>query len=707
MFKPLKNLKFRLHLASEHNKIDQILTATVSVECARKHDIENYSYFRLIDVQSGRTAYSRVQLDLRNESNTSEEELSLSSDLHNFFNETEYSEVKQIELQAFNINTDMGQARTCQILTSKQGLNTDKKKLIKELLYKPIFSPYSFVKQNIQFTISEICGHEVGLVPFLTENTLIKCITKEQSETQIKYNDIVGFDSVKLRLTEFFELPQHRDSIFKKLNVKPNRGLLITGPKGCGKTTLVKVIAEHVKLNVIDLNCAMLVTKFAGEAEENLRKIFNKCKEKTPMVLVLDNLEVIAKKSDHNSFDFERKLVHQLIQCIAEARASSKMFIVGIGDSSVVLDEGLKINGVLEQHVFVKPPNQAERQQILDNLLSKKAYDGTVNTFQLSELTVGYVVADLIKLTEEAGRLAVIRIINEECEIPHNKIGQVQLLKAAEVVSPSCLKQFSFDKTGVKWRDVIGLSDTIIEIKNKLILPRKYSSEYKEAGFEGVKGLILYGPPGTGKTLIAKAIATEFNYNFISIKGPELKSKFIGETEQALRRIFQLAQLTAPTIIFFDEIDSIFGKRSSERSGSDHDSSVIGQLLTELDGMKKLSQVLVIGTTNRLDCIDKALLRPGRLEIKLKIDYPDAKAIYDLFKYYTRNLALRDGVTIQYLISKFMVHNITGAQVSSIVRELFEESLLAGTPMQITREICETLTNSSRKQISSANPLYN
>ena len=704
--KTIKNLRFNLKIASTEFSNGERLVAFVNKGCAKKYNIDNYSYYKITDNTSGLFSYTRIQIDTTASLEYGDQHICLSPDLKNAF-KIELDTQNQMEVTLELITEyDLSPASTALIITDKQSLNADKKKVIKRIVFKPLISGYEFYYKASKFIINRITPTLAGTIPYLTAETVITIQTEAELTSELTIKDIVGCDQLKKKLLEFISIPLNHRRMFEHMGCLPGTGVLLSGPKGSGKTTLVKIIAKTLQISTIHINCGTLISKYAGDSEENVRKLFNRVKDKNPVILILDCMESTCKKtSDNFTQEFDRKLLTQLTESIAELRRIPNSFIIGIADSNVTIDQTLKMNGLLQNQLFLKPPNVDERRIIFEKLLSSKLVKGDINLYQLAEETVGYVMADIVKSINEAGTLSVKNSV--ELEQSDCRIGQAELIRAISEVTPSCLKEFSLQKTNVRWKDVIGCDEKIEQIKMKLMLPRRYNKLYKQAGFEGMKGLMLYGPPGTGKTLIAKAIANEFKFNFISVRGPELKSKWVGETESALRRVFDMARLTAPTIIFFDEIDSLFGSRDDgSNSGSSHSNSVIGQLLSELDGMKKISDVVVIGTTNRLSAIDKALLRPGRFDLKLEIIPPSGKGLLDLFRYYTRNLIFEDGVSVESLVHLFTTGSLTGAEVSDIARSLFEESLISENPRSITVKICQTVRKKKNDK-SFSSKLYN
>jgi len=601
-----------------------------------------------------------------------------------------------------NLNIDDDQPVNLEVLDANQAIeatdsilivtNEDKRKFPSQIFwqnfsYKPLFKGYSFEKNNKKYTVINANLKAGSELFFILNDTKIQILTEKQFKDRKTLFQLKGNNEVILKLNALIYNPLKYNQYYEVLGMKNSNGILLVGPQGIGKTSLITTYLEEYALPNIYIDCNTLVNKYVGEAEETIRKLFLKLQEKKPSALVLDNFETIAKMASPGSMDYDKKIVNQICSSMSKISSEKDIFVIAIADSSVELTSEVRGNNIFGEEIFMKPPSITERKEILDYLVSKVKYDSSINLDQISEKCVGYVPADLEKLVQTSGRKAVTNFVKKgDDNINNLVITEDEINDSFKEIFPNCLKEFSFERTNVRWHNIVGHDKIINTIKERFIIPRKYSHIYEDVGLKGVRGLLLYGPPGTGKTLLAKAIANEFNFNFISVSGPELKKTYYGESEQKLRKIFTQASLTSPTIIFFDEMDSLFRDRGA-KNGEGVAGSLTGQLLTLIDGIKEVKDVIVVGTTNRKEDLDAAILRAGRIDLHLEIDYPNTTAVKQLFSYYTKNLVL-DGVTIEKLVSVFSTNNrLTGASIHSICSQLLERSIILNNPKVIDNKV--------------------
>ncbi len=495
----------------------------------------------------------------------------------------------------------------------------------------------------------------------------------------ITYDDIGGLKEQIEKVREMIELPMKHPEIFRRLGVDPPKGVLMHGPPGTGKTLLAKAVANETNAHFISVSSPSIMSKYVGEAEKKIREIFKEAVENAPSIIFFDEIDSIAPKREETTGEVERRVVAQLLSLMDGMEARGNVIVIAATNRVNSIDEALRRPGRFDREIEFPVPNKKARKQILEVHTRGMPLADDVDLQKFANLTHGFVGADLQALTKEAAMKALRRYLPEldldEENIPMEILEKMQVTQedfenALKEVQPSALREVVADIPNVKWEDVGGLEKVKEEIKEAVEYPLKYPDAFKEMGIRAPKGILLYGPPGTGKTLLAKAAATESEANFISIKGPELLSKWVGESEKGIRNIFKRARQVSPSIIFFDEIDSIAPAR-----GTNHDSEItdriVNQILTELDGIEELKDVVVIAATNRPDLIDPALLRQGRLDKLIHIPAPDKKARLDILKIHTKNVPIaREGnnkVDLEELAEK--TEGYTGADIEGLVRE--------------------------------------
>jgi len=502
----------------------------------------------------------------------------------------------------------------------------------------------------------------------------------------IAYEDIGGLKEQVQKVREMVELPMRHPELFRKLGIVPPKGILLYGPPGTGKTLMAKAVANETNAHFLSVNAPEVMSKFVGEAEERLRQMFKEAEENAPSIIFIDEIDSIAPKRDEVVGEVERRVVAQLLALMDGLEARGNVIVMAATNRVNSLDEALRRPGRFDREIELGIPDRKERKEILQihtrgmPLRPAKAKDGKkdlegVDLEYFASITHGFVGADLEALTKESAMKALRRYLPEidleAEEIPMEileklEINKKDFMEGLKDVQPSALREVSVQIPKVKWSDVGGLERAKEELKQAVEWPIKYPESFAEMGIRAPKGILLYGPPGCGKTLIAQAVANESESNFISIKGPEMLSMWVGESEKAIRKIFRKARQVSPVIVFFDEIDSIAGTR-----GYSHDSGVgnrvLDQILTELDGLEVLKSVVFICATNRPDLVDKALLRPGRIDKLVAIGSPSLKAREQILKVHTQNVPLAKGISLKKLAEK--TEGFSGADLDGLVRE--------------------------------------
>ncbi|AAB89948.1 CDC48 family AAA ATPase [Archaeoglobus fulgidus] len=535
----------------------------------------------------------------------------------------------------------------------------------------------------------EVFGHTLTFVitatrpsgvVVVTRNTAIELKEKPAEEVKravpdVTYEDIGGLKRELRLVREMIELPLKHPELFQRLGIEPPKGVLLYGPPGTGKTLIAKAVANEVDAHFIPISGPEIMSKYYGESEQRLREIFEEAKENAPSIIFIDEIDSIAPKREEVTGEVERRVVAQLLALMDGLEARGDVIVIAATNRPDAIDPALRRPGRFDREIEIGVPDKEGRKEILEIHTRKMPLAEDVDLEELAELTNGFVGADLEALCKEAAMHALRRVLPEidiEAEeipaevIENLKVTREDFMEALKNIEPSAMREVLVEVPNVKWEDIGGLEHAKQELMEAVEWPLKYPEVFRAANIKPPRGILLFGPPGTGKTLLAKAVANESNANFISVKGPELLSKWVGESEKHVREMFRKARQVAPCVIFFDEIDSLAPRRGG--IGDSHVTErVVSQLLTELDGLEELKDVVVIAATNRPDMIDPALLRPGRLERHIYIPPPDKKARVEIFKIHLRGKPLADDVNIEELAEK--TEGYSGADIEAVCRE--------------------------------------
>ena len=493
---------------------------------------------------------------------------------------------------------------------------------------------------------------------------------------RITYEDIGGLGGQIERVREMIELPLRFPQLFEKLGVEPPKGILLHGPPGTGKTLIAKAVANETDANFITLNGPEIMSKYYGESEAKLREIFEEASKKAPSIIFIDEIDAIAPKREEVTGEVERRIVAQLLGLMDGLQARGQVVVIGATNRINALDPALRRPGRFDREIEIGVPDRNGRLEVLQVHTRGMPLDKNVNLEKLADVTHGFVGADLQALSKEAAMRALRKVLPqidlESKTVPPKVIEGLQVTMddfadALKDVEPSAMREVLVESPNVKWTDVGDLEDAKQELAEAVEWPLKYADVFEYAKTKPPKGILLYGPPGTGKTLLAKAVASESEANFVSIKGPELLSKWVGESEKGVRETFRRAKQAAPCIIFFDEIDSIAPQRGGQFGDTHVTERVISQLLTELDGLEELRNVVVLAATNRPDIIDPALLRPGRFDRVIEIRPPNREARKEIFKIHLREKPLAPSVNLDTLAEK--TDGLVGAEIEAVCRE--------------------------------------
>ncbi len=517
----------------------------------------------------------------------------------------------------------------------------------------------------------------------ITENTQITLSPKavdisEESIPQITYEDIGGLTNEVKKVREMVELPLKRPEIFSRLGIEPPKGVLLYGPPGTGKTLLAKAVANESEAHFILLNGPEIMSKFYGESEKKIREIFEEAEKNAPSIIFIDEIDSLAPKREDSGGEVERRVVSQLLTMMDGLQARGKVVVIGATNRQNAIDPALRRPGRFDREVEISVPDREGRLSILKIHTRGMPLTKNVDLDELARKTHGFVGADVNSLAKEAAMNVLRRNIHkfnleEDEEIPQEILNELRVSKkdfdeALKIVRPSAMREVLVETPNTKWDDIGGVEGVKRDLKEAVEWPLKFPDSFSRMGITPPKGVLLYGPPGTGKTLLAKAVANESEANFIQVKGPSLLSMWVGKSEEGVRKIFERARQVSPCVIFFDEIDSLAGKRGqSVGGGSKVTENVLNQMLAEMDGIEDLTNVIVIGATNRPDILDPALMRPGRFDRIVYVDVPDKEGRLKILEIHTKGMPLDKSVDLKKLSEE--TEGYTGADIEALARE--------------------------------------
>jgi transitional endoplasmic reticulum ATPase len=530
-----------------------------------------------------------------------------------------------------------------------------------------------FGSRSADFKVESTAPRGPVLIHPATRLTIGKEALQEGSGGAVSYEDIGGLKPQLHRIREMIELPLRFPEVFKRLGIDAPKGVLLHGPPGCGKTLIARVIAQESEANFFSVSGPEVVHKFYGESEAHLRKIFEEAARKGPSIVFLDEIDAIAPQREKVVGDVEKRVVAQLLALMDGLNKRQNVIVIAATNIPNALDPALRRPGRFDREITIPIPDRNGRQEILEIHSRGMPLADDVNMGHLAGVTHGFVGADLEALCREAAMICLRRLMpNIDFalnSIPYEQLTKLEVhmddfLAALREVEPSAIREVFVEVPDVRWQDVGGLGGVKERLAEAVEWPLKYPDLFRQAGTRPPKGILVSGPPGCGKTLLAKAVATESGVNFISVKGPALLSKYVGESEKGVREVFRKARLAAPCIVFFDEIDSLVPARGASSSDSHVAERVLSQFLTELDGIEELKGVVVLGATNRPDMLDPAVLRPGRFDEAVRIPMPDEEDRREIFAVHLRHKPLAAGIDPSSLAARS--EGFTGADIASV-----------------------------------------
>jgi len=536
------------------------------------------------------------------------------------------------------------------------------------------------ISREITFKVISLRPKGICIIKQETSLHISEHATEEEEigSNYMTYEDVGGLDREIQRVREMVELPLRHPSLFKRLGIDPPKGILLRGPPGCGKTLLARAVANESEAYFISINGPEIMSKFYGESEKKLRKLFIEAEEKSPSIIFIDEIDAIAPKRETVTGEVERRVVAQLLALMDGLHSRGKVIVIGATNRPNSLDPALRRPGRFDREIEIKVPNEKGRREVFQIHTRNMPLDNKISIKEYSQITHGFVGADIMAVCREAAMAALRRYLPridlDSDMIDPELLEQMEVTKddfnqALKEVLPSGIREVFVEIPNVKWEQVGGLDALKQKLVEAVEWPLSHPKIFTRMGISPPKGILLYGPPGCGKTLLARAVATESKANFISIKGPELLSKWVGESEKAIREIFRKAKMAAPCIIFFDEFDSVAPSRGRHTSDSGVSEKVLSQLLTELDGLEGLKDIVVIAATNRPDILDPALIRPGRIDRILLVPAPDEEGRKEITKIFTKKMPLSSNIKVEDLTKDIIDDGFSGADIETLCRE--------------------------------------
>ncbi len=575
--------------------------------------------------------------------------------------------------------------------------------LFPEELFRRFYEQRAFGLQEIRLLVVSTAPRGIVQIMQDTEIELLPQYVEpdEPRTTDVTYDDIGGLGDTIEQVREMIELPLKHPVLFQRLGIDPPKGVLLHGPPGTGKTLLARAVASESEARFFHIAGPEIMGRFYGESEERLREVFNEAQANAPAIIFIDEIDSIAPKREEATGEVERRVVAQLLTLMDGLEPRQNVVVIGATNRIDAIDEALRRPGRFDREIVIGVPDHEGRRQILGIHTRGMPLTEDVNLDELARITYGFVGADLAALSREAAMESLRRnlpdIDLEKREIPEEVLENLvvtsdDFMNALRRVQPSALREIMIQVPDVTWDDIGGLEDAKRELREGVELPLKDPEAFRRVGIRPAKGFLLYGPPGTGKTLLAKAVAREAEANFVATKSSDLLSKWYGESEKQVSRLFQRARQVAPTVIFIDEIDSLAPQRGGGFGEPAVTERVVNTILAEMDGLEELQGVVVIGATNQPNLIDPALLRPGRFDELIYVPVPDEEGRHRILQIHTVNMPLGEDVDLREIARR--TRGFTGADLENLVRRAglmaLREDLAADTvPMRLFEKALE------------------
>jgi transitional endoplasmic reticulum ATPase len=561
--------------------------------------------------------------------------------------------------------------------------NFVKNRLMERTLVEGDTTLVMMLGHSIPFTVTKTRPHGIIKVTTETRLTILNEPAPEgKGLPRTTYEDVGGLHEEIQRVREMVELPLRHPELFQRLGIDPPKGVLLHGPPGCGKTLLARAVANESEANFFSINGPEIMSKFYGESEARLREIFQQAQQNAPSIIFIDELDAIAPKREEVTGEVERRVVAQLLALMDGLSGRGNVIVIGATNRPGALDPALRRPGRFDREIEIGVPDKQGRYEIIQIHTRGMPLAQDVDLKKLSDMTHGYTGADLSALGRETAMKALRRYLPqinlEEERIPPSVLEKMEVTmddfsNAYKEVTPTAMREVYIEVPTIHWDDIGDLEEAKQELKEAVEWPLKNPDIFTRMGIKPPKGILIYGPPGCGKTLLARAVATESEANFITIKGPEVFSKWVGESEKAIREVFRKARMAAPAVIFFDEIDSLSPRRGVGFADSGVTERVISQLLTEMDGLITLEDIVVIAATNRPDIVDPAVLRPGRFDRLVYVSEPDEKGRLQILKIHTKGIPMAKDVNLAQLATA--TRNYSGADIEALCRETAMQAL--------------------------------
>ena len=553
-----------------------------------------------------------------------------------------------------------------------------KKRLIGKPVLKGNVLPVGVFGTSVPLVVSQVFPQGAVVIGEKTDLKLAIEPSKDlENIPNVTYDDVGGLKDAIQKLREMVELPLRHPEIFERLGIDPPKGVLLYGPPGTGKTLLAKAVANESDASFYYIGGPEVVSKFVGESEERLRKIFQEAQENAPSIIFIDEIDAIAPKRSEVFGEVEKRLVSQMLTMLDGLKARGEVIVIGATNREDAIDPALRRPGRFDREIEIGVPAARDRLEILQIHMRNMPIEKDVSPDEIAAVTHGYTGADLSLLTKEAAIKALRRVLPEinleQDFIPQEILDKLRVTRedffnGLHEIMPSALREVFVERPSIKWNDIGGLENVKKELREAVELPLKSPEVFERMGIRPIKGILLYGPPGTGKTLLAKAVANETEANFIAISGAQVLSKYVGESEKAVRELFKKARMAAPCILFIDEIDAIAPSRSgSSVEGTRVTERVVDTFLTELDGLQSLKNVVVIAASNRPDMLDLALMRAGRFDRMIEIGLPDEAARLSVLKIHSAKMPFDGDISLPELAKS--TEGYTGADLENLVRE--------------------------------------